>query len=605
MMGNEKRPVRPFYFGVALLVALGALTLGYIGASVSLNDSLEEQHLVGGEPRSTSVDPVSSAESTPTLREIENQTKDDTHFARRLVLHNLLVDADVKELDRYFSQSKSLVSANFLREAQVKIIQRWSVLDPPRALNLVMEELPVDRRTLLLPLVFREWSHKHLTDAIKHAQRFEQDLLDVIVDSMVISREDLPTAERRKIARQLGHEWRAIEILSQEMTDPVIEAPAQEWTAFMQDHQNDLVNLNEEQLRMMGYVAYSWVIYEGVEVMARVREELPRAISLLETTEFIARELMETQPEIALELVAFVANQDHHLGYQDLAMELIGSWAGSDLKHALDATISIKAQSLRWELQKRALEAAAQADVDALLNSLDSLPEHLRVRAHALALVEIAKESPESVAEKLNDVSTLQERKLVAEAIVKGWARKDTADVIRWIDTTPRLPISRHKLKESMFQDLVDFDLQLAFETALSLPLNSEGAGWEGIVVEWVANRNSDLAESLLLQVRPGPGRIKAFDGVIFNSLQDHDYQRALNIFLQLCELEEHSDQSIWLMPLTLTAPDLVFASIDEITSSRARIEVAEWLHYRFADHNVFTKEELKRMQQIANSEKN
>ena len=412
MTGKEMRKGRGLYFSVAFCVTVGAFVLGYVVASISSIWSSREHRLVVGEPDLVTFKDEFTPESTPTLREIESQTKEDTHFARTHVLHHLLVDADAKALDRHFSQSKNLVESNFLREAQDKIVQRWSVLDPPMALKLVMEELPEARRSFLLPLVFREWSRKHLADAIKHARGLDPAFLDVVVDSMVIAREDLSSEERREIARQLGHEWRAIEILSQESTDPVIEAPAQEWTAFIQDHRNDQLNLNEAQLRMLGFVAYSWVIHDGVEVMARVREELPRTISLLETTEFIARELMETQPEVALELVVFVANQDHHLGYLDLAMELIGSWAGSDLKQALDATIPIKAQSLRWELQKRALEAAAQADVETLLNSLDSLPEHLRVRAHALALVEIAKEAPESVAEELNDVGAIQERKL-------------------------------------------------------------------------------------------------------------------------------------------------------------------------------------------------
>ena len=117
-----------------------------------------------------------------------------------------------------------------------------------------------------------------------------------------------------------------------------------------------------------------------------------------------------------------------------------------------------------------------------------------------------------------------------------------------------------------------------------------------------MANRNSDLAETLLVKVRPGPGRIEAFGGVIFNSLRDYDYQRALEVFLQLCEQEEHADQSIWLMPLTLTVPDLVYASIDKIASSRAKIEVADWLLYKFADRKIFTAEQLKRIQQIASS---
>ncbi|MYC24376.1 MAG: hypothetical protein F4X56_00490 [Gammaproteobacteria bacterium] len=583
-----------------LLIVIGTFTFGFMVALLSLSQDSEERRSDRNEFRSDTAQYTTTKASAPTLQLIENQTNKDSHFDRRHTLHNLFAKANSQELELYFSQSKNLVSLNFLRVVQDQLIQRWSVLDPQKALSLVIEEFTAERQIHLVQLVFKEWSRSNLSNAIKHAQQLDNNLIDVVVDSMVTSREDLSVEQRRDIARELKREWRAIEILRHENSEAVIKAPAQEWAAFVREQRDTLSSLDEAQLRMMGYIALSWVTLEGTTVMAHLREELPRTTSLLATTEFVARELMETQPDKALELVVFAASIDHDLGYQDLAIELIGSWAGNSLDQALDATLEIEAESLRWELQKKALEAAAEIDVFSLLSSLERLPEHLRDRAYALAIAEIAKKSPESAAEMLPNVSKLEERKLVTEAIVKRWALKDIDATIRWIETTSKLPIDRNKLKETAFQELVALDWRLAFETALSLPVNSKGAGWEGTVVQWLANRNSDLAESLLVRVRPGPGRVEAFDGIIFNALHDRDYHRALEVFLQLCELEEHSDQSIFLMPLTLTVPDLVLSSIDKIASRRAKVEVADWLIYEYANTDMFTPEEMKRIRQIA-----
>ncbi len=57
-------------------------------------------------------------------------------------------------------------------------------------------------------------------------------------------------------------------------------------------------------------------------------------------------------------------------------------------------------------------------------------------------------------------------------------------------------------------------------------------------------------------------------------------------------------------MPLTLTVPDLVFSSIDKIASRRAKVEVADWLIYEYANSDMFTPEEMKSIRQIANLRK-
>ena len=590
-------------YGTVVLIGVGAFVLGIVVAHFSSRQVLEEVRFDVDEIRSETVQNSRAKESTSNLQLIETQTQNDSYFDRRRTLHNLFVNVGIRELELYYAQSKDLVSQNFSREAQNKIVQRWSALDPSNALNLVLEDFSSERQTQLIHLVFQEWSRTDLTDAIIHAQQLDPDLVDVAADAMVTSREELTVEQRRGIARQLGREWRAIEILMQESSVPVIGSPSQEWTAFVRDNDEGLPNLDEAQLRLMGFIVLSWVKLEGSVVMAQVREELPRSVSLLNTTEFIARELMETHPDRALELVVFVAGIDSNLKYHELAIELIGSWAASNWRHALDATLTIDAQALRWELQKRALAAAAESDLNELLSSLDSLPEQLQDRAHTLALVEIAKQSPELAAERLSEIAENEERELFVEAVVESWAKKDIAGVIQWIDTTSGLPTHRDKLKELAFRELVTFDWQLAFETGLSLPLSAEDIGWEGTVVKWLANWNSDLAESLSVKVRPGRGRIEAYGGIIANAIWDHDYQRALDVFLILCEQEENADQSIYLMPLAYTVPDLVFSSIDKIASSRARVKVAQKLQFRFADSGVFTAEEMKRINQIANSE--
>lgn len=583
-------------------VAVLAFILGYFVASHSNDETSSlpaDQDLESTQSESEGRTKERSALS---LGELLDSSQFSSRFARIGRTLEILAQADVFALSEYWEQAISIDTPHFQKEIQRSIIQRWSVFDPVEALSVVLKLPHQPHRYELIELIFLEWSYANIDQARDRALSLDQVSKEAAVAGMVVAQEHMSVSERREIARQLDCEWIAIEVLQNLISSPVIENPAEEWKDFIHEHSEDLPYLNVPQSKLLNYLVYAWVLQDGVKAIDSIRDDLPENFSLNSTADFVAGELMREEFRIALEFVVALANRESDKKFRELAVEVIGKWAESDARAALDATVAVEARSLRRELQKRVLEESAKIDAEALLSDLRDLPESLRHRAEEIALIEIAKRSPESVAAKLGDIDLREHRDRVAEAVAVHWGVRDIAGALHWINTDINVVHGRQNLTEAALRALTRKDPQLAFDTAVTLPLNAEGQGWEGRVIYDLLLVDTDSAIPMLPKARPGLTRRDAYDWAILMLLTwEQDVPLAMDVLTEMCAAEPKGTRYSTAF-LASRAPRQVFDTLDRISSAKVQAELAESL-IRENEHNgVFSDEELAVLKNIENS---
>lgn len=310
MLGNHKSN-NWFLLGiVALVIGTGATTLGYIVAGTTKSSvSSMSWETLRSEQQSNHQEQNNQTFATYTLVEFLDTAKFDNFLERSSALYDMFANVDANMLQEYWEQAQNLETSNIRDEIQDVIIQRWSVLDPMAALDVIESDAPEARKQVLFESVFHEWSLIDLENASNHVGNLEKDAKLRAVASIVKAREDMTYKQRREFARQFECEWVAIDVLRKMTNSIVIAKPDQEWRSFVWENKDDLQNLSDAQNRMLGLLAYSWIVHEGIVAFEKIRHSLPSDFSLLETTRFVSSELIEPNPQLAFDLV--LAGKQH------------------------------------------------------------------------------------------------------------------------------------------------------------------------------------------------------------------------------------------------------------------------------------------------------
>ena len=579
----------PFNVIVANAVIIGFLVHDSIEACNSKNDSAHVTSTGSVNEHTETTSQSSLAQLTNPFVEFVENNQFESFFARTNALLRLFENTDLATLRQYWEQCKNIELSNFRTEVQHLIVQRWAVLDPAGALNFVLKETVDSQQQDLLELVFLEWSHANIDEAIRFAHDLDQIGKETAVASIVRAREDLSIDRHREIARQLGCEWVAIEALGEEG----IKDPESEWANFIDEHRDSLDDLRVEQRKVLAYIAYYWMVRDGAEVLAQMRAMLPRSFKLFEITEFVSQQLRNSHPRLALEVVNKFAIQEQVLGFRQLGVDVIRNWAEIEPDLALEATHTIELRSFRRELQGHVLKKTAESDPHAMWKAIDTFPEHLQAQAQEAALLEIAKDSPESVVSMLSRVPDKKVRERIESAVIKHWATKDIDGLLDRTRSDIKWAENGDVIMQNALKELAQTDLTLALEVAVSQPVGENGEGMELEVIRAIALSDLDLASTLLPNVRAGVTRTKCYSTVIFRSIVvGYEPELSIEMFLQLCELEADVPQAV-ISPLVSEIPERLFASLDRVTSESVKADVARSLLRWYGDDDVFTDEQL------------
>lgn len=530
------------------------------------------------------------------IKELSDPNRFDSRIARTAALLKSVQNSNAGELGEFLDQSKSMQSGNWQEEVQNAIIQRLAVLDPISALTEV-SEFSDTRQQSLLPIVYREWSLTNLEEAIGQAQNLDDKFKPIVIQSIVLSRDDLPPDRRRSIARSFDQEWIAIQLLKQDSSQNPISDPKQELDDFFSRNSSTVESWSDEQNQYLGQVLSVWLSEEGIDALEEIKASLPDGF-LGETgpTFSIIHDLSEHSPELALQLSVATGS----VGIGGLAWLTVRRWAESDPTAAFNAVSSLEGQSTKRMLQDQVLVSWAAQNPYELLDATHTMPQELQSIAQEKALSALAKSSPQTAAKLLGEIENRDARNRTANNIASSWARLDIDGAIEWIENDELVSDLQSSLYESVITSVVGLDPQLAVKTALDLPTDNEGVGPESSAFRILASSDLDLAISLLPQARNGPTRLAAYGVVINNLLDEHtDFRKAMDLFVDVANEVPILGYNSALRSLVWDTPLQLFDSLEEIPTEDLKKRVAGDLLVH-EPQGLFSDEQLTRLREVS-----
>ena len=582
---------------------------GYFLAYVIHNQSTKtvESELVNSsnssQPAQVSTLPnVSKRNTFNAVSDLEDLSQVKSYFERTVALDELLQNGTVESLQALLEQSNRISSIHWRNTVQQAIFHRLATLDPLVALEQI-DEMPIEAQQPLIQVIFQEWSLANLDQAIEQATQLNHRNKLSALEGILISTEHLPKEERRAIARRLGNEWFVVEKIELENGLELFEDPEREWNDFLSHNNNNLDSLDAAQSKMLVYIAMAWVARDGIEVFATIRESLSTQYPLLETISSVVNKLVPHNPQVALEMAAYVEGITHRQR-EELVSEILVPWADIAPQEALDAANQVEGPHLRRLFQTLVLETWAAKDAKTLLGLIKSLPADLQGIAQEKALIAMAKTTPMDAVELLSEISDVQRFQIVTEAFAIQWAQQDAFSALNWIEGDERLVAAREHLTKKVISELAKTDPQLAFQTALKYPPDSEDEGLEAQVVRSLAfGGDIDQALSLLPQTRVGATRAKAYQSLVSALLLvDEETQRshdAVDLFIHAVSVDSVEDLGFMLLDFSLSAPLILFDSIDDLPSKELKRKVAISLLTHNEEKGVFTEDQLAELREL------
>ena len=593
--------------GVVGIVIL--FSAGYFLAYFIHNQSTktEDSELVNSSDVSQPV-PVSTLPSVEksnalhAVSDFEDLTLFKSHFERTLTLNRLLKNATVEILQAYVEQSKSISAIHWRNTVQQAIFQRLASFNPKVALEQI-DEMPIESQQPLIQTIFQEWSLANLDPAIEQATQLDHTNKLSALEGILISTEHLTQAERRAIARRLGNEWLALEKIELEKGLELFEDPEREWNDFLSHNNNNLDSLDAAQSKMLVYIAMAWIARDGIEVFAKIRESFPNQYPLLETVSSIVNKLFPHHPQLALEMAAHVEG----IGYrqrEELVSEILTPWAEIAPQEALEAVSRIDGRYLRRLFQSLVLETWAAKDAKTFLGLIKNLPADLQGIAQEKALIAIAKSTPRDVVELLSEIKDRHSFLNVAEAIAIQWTRQDVLSALNWIEGDERLAAVQEHLMRRVITELSKIEPQLAFQTALSYPVDTDEEGLEVEVIASLAYQGDfDQAKSYLLKARKGTTRDHAYQSLVsallFGEVGVQRSRDAVDLFLHAVTEDSVEYIGFMLMQISSKVPLMLFNSLDDLPTEELKREVARSLLAHNEDDGKFTEDQLAQLREL------
>ena len=536
------------------------------------------------------------------VADLKDLTLFKSHFDRTLALNRLLKNATVELLKAYAEQSKSISTIHWRNTAQQATFQRLASLNPKVALEQI-NEMPIEARHPLLQTIFQECSLANLDQAIEYANQLDNKSKLSALNGILMSMEHLTQEEQRAVARRLGNEWVALEKIELEKDLELFEDPEREWNDFLSNNNNNLDSLDAAQSKMLVFIATAWIARDGIEVFAKIRESFPNQYPLLETVSSIVNKLFPHHPQVALEMAAHVEGVSYW-HREKIVREFLTPWAAIAPQEALEAVNRVEGPYLRRLFQSLVFEIWAVQDAKTLWDMTNNLPADLQGMAQEQALIAMAKTTPTDAVELLSEISDQYFYQNVLEGIAIQWTQHDVFGVLNWIESDELVATAQERLTKKVIAELSKTDPELAFQTALKYPPDSNEEGMEAQVIQSLAfGGDIDKALSLLQQTRKGKTRTQAYGSIIDALLLvDEETQRshdAVDLFVQAVTVDSVEKFGFMLLNLSTRAPLILFDSIDDLPSKELKRIVAISLLTHNEDNGMFTEDQLSELEEL------
>ncbi|MCY3884333.1 MAG: hypothetical protein OXG24_05385 [Gammaproteobacteria bacterium] len=511
-------------------------------------------------------------------------------FARRTDLYALLARSTTEELLEFLQQSEKISKNSLRRSTQEAIFQRLASLDPPLAIEKMLE-YPKSLRAELVLGTFREWSVADLDSAIEGARSLDRFTRVKALETILANRDDLPNDDLVEIAQKVENARYAFEAISEFDAETLIDKPAEAWNNVTSDNV-----LDSRQIDILSVIASEWVEQAGLEALTHILK------SSLGRHDFgLARELVagivESDPRSVFEFVISLSSEEQ----TELLNPLFTTWVRLDPEATFDGLSSFRhTEHFSW-LERRIAQTWARHDPKGMLERIDAFSKDSQLNAIEEAVVEVARDSPkdavemmDSMAGKVGNISS------IAPVLVAVWAVHDPREALDWV-------LMREQGKESLDIDLMMVgvlveltheDPQLAMQIALDRP--ESGYQLDVTVIEELAAIDIEQAVKLLPKVSE-ENRRDAYYAVGRQLLQHHDPLRGIGIASNLPDDERDYVQSRIARAWAQATPNKMLEALEDISSERVKSLAAKGLVLMNSWKPVLDNEQLNYVMTLLN----
>lgn len=533
----------------------------------------------------------------PTVSSLDEIAQFTSPFKRTLELHILLSHASEEQVLKLLAETEGIEVRKRLR-VQKPILQRLAQLNPEKAYTQIALLEGTDHSQLIY-CVFMEWSSYDLEEAVEFASSLDDSERIEALNGILTERSDLSEEERRLIARRLGNEQYAINLIMQEKLSKPIVNPEETWNELVGEVQE-----NPGQFWMLATVARAWVEKDGMGIL----DEVSETITNTETRQFVLNSVLrlvtENDPDRAFEFALKLDNNP--TGLHSLVLAVARSWVKFDPQSALKAVSGVERTSLRNRLEDSVVREWAYEKPREVLSLIESLPDSLHSTATTAAVSSLVQEDPQEAAEFVASMSG-SAKASAANSLLMSWTRgTDYESAIDWLLNEPQISDLKSLLLPQALSYLVSVDPQLAMQKALDQPISEDQLGLEVTVIGHLSYQDPDEARDFLSKVRTGSTQTVAYQQVGMSFVRNGEIEKTLNLAQEL----PSSSRAEYFEPIleTWTRYDHkgLLKSIDRLPSAEIQSKAALLLlenNERSTNLSKLSKEDEKRVRQLLSEE--
>ena len=478
-------------------------------------------------------------------------------FSRKATLNSWVASLSDDQVISWLEQSTEQswqVSIADRTELQTTLLQKLSITAPESALELVLAR-DDQQRASMISVIFAVWAGTNLNGAVARAKEMDEREAPTILSAILESRDDLPLARQRQIARELGNENVAFSNYFQSLTRSKVENPKDTWYK--------IVNLaNRERVQdttgeALSGVAVAWVEEQGLTVLAEILSSISNDSEYSNVLSQIFGALSADRPE---EIFDFVMSNLGDQAQQIIQRSrIVYNWTRKDPRGMLSKAETLPRSGFRSNLVSRAVMQWAENNPRQILEQLELVPREHRAEASRSAVRTFTRNSPGEAANFVLKIPDYQSQLTLANTLVQEWSDQDPDATKDWVFDLPENDRLRSALIERLVRELVYPDPRTAFQLALEQPVEEQkfsqfpARGLESSILSSIAHYDTELAVELLPQVRDiGRSKISAYSTVGSILIQRGETQQAISLANRLSGKEQtrycQSVASTWAM---------------------------------------------------------
>lgn len=592
---------KPIYYLVLVFVfisGVGASAAFFHFTSPKQNDTHNNIPIPVGE---STGDSVGTSEALHVLSTSVPKSEIDTlseivklkgPFARNTALVNALSQANEGQILDMWDQSKQLDPSARI-DTQRLILQRLAQSDPSNAVELA-QEFNQPRTALLLTTVFSEWAQQNLDEAISHASTLEHSKRLAALEGILVERVDLSDRKRLEIARQLGHEQFANNLINLERLNQSIDNPEKVWKEIVKEAQND-----PEQIEILTQIAQIWVNTNGLSALDEIRTSLNNPETRAAISIAVLKKVAQKIPS---EAFAYSLNMDHD-PYHDSKLTVVKEWAKTEPQSALEAMAMVSNEGVREALIESLVKTWAAFHTSSLLENLNSIPNKLVDRATIEAVSSVARRVPQEAAEIVSKMEDNALKIRAAHRVIDMWFLRDTEATLAWVLNDTGLEAQRSQLLNRVLVPLVLHDVDRAMEVALEQPLDANETGPEAMIIHQLASTDIDKALEYMPTVRDGPTKSEAYSRIGSELVRQNQTARALKLSQQIPDYSKDQYLGSVFSSWALSDPIDLFESIDHLSSAETKSTAALCLLLNDPNGKYLSEQQINNAQDFLSDE--